>query len=137
MFSFIKECVGRYKVKNGYQNVEFPKPYISLTVVDGVHSIAKFGTRECDLRAIFDSYATNYMDAYNQLNVIKEKMLGDDWGNLKVTGFTIDKFNVEAIKDLTFTQNLEKVFRYQWTVRVTYRSTEDMSKTVRWSDMYE
>ncbi|MGL6023320.1 MAG: hypothetical protein ACRC0F_01775 [Cetobacterium sp.] len=121
MFRFLKECVARYGVKNGYQNVEFPKPYIQLTLVDGVHSIAKFETRECDLRAIFDSYSNNYMEAYNQLNILKESMLGDDWNNLRVCGFTIDKFNVEAIKDLSFTQNLEKTFRYQWTVRVTYR----------------
>lgn len=122
MFNFIKECIGRYKVKNGYQNVEFPKPYISLTVIDGVHSIAKYGSRECDLRAIFDSYSLDYAEAYIKLNDIKEKLLDVDYELLELKGYKVDKVNVEPIKDLTFTQNLEKTFRYQWTVRVTYRS---------------
>lgn len=123
MFEFIKEIrIIDKNIKNGYQNVEHEKPYISMTVIPGVQSIANFGGRECDLRAIFDSYSLNYMEAYNKLAEFKEKLLSTEWESLKAKGYEVDKLKVEPIKDLTFTQNLEKTFRYQWTVRVTYRS---------------
>lgn len=122
MFDFMKECISLYKVKNGYQNYEFPKPYISLTLIPGVESIAKYNnSRECDLRAIFDSYSLDYMEAYNKLNELKQSLLDKDYEVLKGKGYIVDRITVDPIKDLTFTQNLEKTFRYQWSVRVTYR----------------
>ncbi|MGL5050068.1 MAG: hypothetical protein ACRC6E_05465 [Fusobacteriaceae bacterium] len=120
MFNFIKECYSKYKIANGYQNVQATLPNIKMTVFEGVQSIANFKGRECELRAVFNSYSLDYKEAYNQLDTLKENLMVNDWEHFKNLGFEIDNVNFESIKDLSFTQNLEKVFRYEWTVKVTY-----------------
>lgn len=125
MYNFFKECVKKYKIINPYiPNLPSHFPCITMTVNEGANGISTGGGyRVVDFLASFTSWAKgeDYITAWEEINKLKNNLLITDVAEFEKKGYNIDIINVNAIKDTSYTSDNQRVFRFNFNIKVNYK----------------
>lgn len=93
-------------------------PYIIMSNIDGETSLSKYNNkRYSEGMIIFDSYSTDARKAYENACALQDIILEK---KEIFKNFEVSETSIEGIKNLSFSQGRQNIYRYQVQIEVEY-----------------